>query len=113
MNLRTPLVAATLAALVACTPSVEDAPDQAAATYCDRAVECNWIASSEAEDCLDNIEDVFQAAWPTDNCGVIVREDWKQCLDQIDTIDCDSALQGLELILPNEACGIQQVCDAE
>ncbi len=91
--------------LIACgIPDAEDAPEEAAELYCDRAVECDWIAIAQQQDCVDEYAYLFQLNWPTRQCdGAIDRSSWRECEDALEAMACD-----------NEDWGVSQIgeCDA-
>lgn len=93
----------------ACTPSREGAVRGATETYCHRALECDWYDESDAEDCYDDMEDVFDDLWPEEECeGDIVGEQYDECLDSIQEIDCGSWMDWLDAL---EECSSSQVCE--
>lgn len=101
---------AALALFTACVPDVEDAPQVAAEVYCERSVECGWTEEDELDDCVDLSEDVFEAFWPEDDCSAgLEREGWKQCMETVETLDCEGSLSGW-LTDVGEDCDRLSVC---
>lgn len=98
------------AALTACVPDVTEAPQVAAETYCDRAVECGWTDEVDLEDCIDLSEDIFSAFWPEEDCSAgLEREGWNTCMDTLENLDCESSLSGWPADI-GEACDLVGVC---
>lgn len=96
--------------LVACKPSLEEAPVVAAERYCARAVECNWKAADELDACVTDMNDTyFEEVVLIEQCEGIDRTGWAACLDAIDAVDCDSWSRGLEEI--TDPCQAVSVCE--
>ena len=95
--------------LAACVPSYTKGPDVAASRYCQRAVECDWIARDDMEDCVDDTEDVFEGLWPESQCeDGFVQAEWNDCMQALDEISCDNVLGALQVAAG--ACSASQVC---
>lgn len=96
---------------LACVPAVEDAPTQAATSYCDEAQACGWISEDERAGCEERAADnIFGALWEPESCPSFEREGWKTCMDAIASIDCEHWLtQGLEDF--QDACAEERICE--
>ena len=102
--------------LVACTPSLEEAHDSAASSFCTRAVECEWDVGNDYDDCVDELEDFFQLAWSEDDCTQgIEAEEYGECIDELEELNCDegvgwTSLFGLTASFLAE-CTANEVCE--
>lgn len=95
---------------LACVPKVEDAPPQAAASYCEEAIGCGWFTEAERADCEERAEGIFDAFWEPDSCPAFERQGWKDCMDAIASIDCEHWLtQGLEDF--QDTCAEERICE--
>lgn len=96
--------------LLACAPSVDRAPDQAAASYCKHADSCALLQEGEREEtCEPNTADAFSEMWTEDLCpDGIDRKAWATCADAIEGWSCDDTLAGWGDIA--EVCGSRTVC---
>ena len=108
MKLWIPLLG--LLGLVSCIPSVDNAPDRAAAHYCTRADDCTLLGDGEWDSCVDDFEDSFEFLWDQDRCedNGFDRELWWECWDAIGAWDCDDLLMGWIEIADD--CAASEVC---
>ena len=114
MTKPSPTLTLTLIAMIStiagCVPAVSSAPEVAATRLCESAVECDWIAHDDREECISDNADAFGLFWTEDACpeGLDGRE-WRECLEAAETVDCDSLFFGWTEIA--RACGADQVCN--
>ena len=108
--MRIPLLAFSLAGLSACVPNIEDAPEQAAAAYCERAAECGWLSEDEVSACAVNNQDIFENLWTEVTCeDGFDRDSWSHCIDVLEKVDCgDTIALGWGDI--NDGCNSDAVC---
>jgi len=97
--------------LLACgAPELEDAHDEAAAAYCDRAITCDWIPVAQEQECLDTMEPIFSSEWTIARCeDNIGRAAWKDCEDALGLMACDNEGWGIHNI-PGE-CDESILCN--
>ena len=97
--------------ILACAPSVQRAPAQAARDYCARAEECALLQDGEREEtCEPNTTDAFDDIWTPEGCpDGFDRKAWSACSDAIATWECDELTFGWAEI--GELCGRRTVCE--
>ncbi len=86
-----------LTLLAACgPPDLEDAHDEAAEAYCDRAIDCDWIPVAQEQECFDTMQPIFVLEWTVQDCeDNISRSSWNDCVDALGDMSCDDEVWGI------------------
>lgn len=96
--------------VLGCAPSVDRAPEKAAADYCKRAEECALLQDGEREEtCEPNTTAAFEEMWTEELCpDGFDRAAWKTCSAALSEWSCEDTLSGWGDI--GASCGSRDLC---